>query len=410
MYMKLGTVRFIDYWLGIPLCFLIWLWHKTIGQCLFRPSLKSPKKMLFIELSEMGSTILAYPALVRAQREFNGAEIYFLIFKKNVASVELLNLFPKTNILTIEEESLSKFVRSFILAIIHIRRLKIDTVIDMELFSRFTAICSYVFGSVNRVGFFQYTGEGLYRGNLLTHKVLYNSHQHMTLNYLALVYSLKSYASESPYLKESLSNKLLPLPHFELDGVDNIRAFSLLRNEAPDQRFNSDYKLIVLNPDPGALLPLRGWPVEYYCELVNLIINNNDDVYIVLTGLKQSLDINKKISDAVSGKRCIDLSGKTSSLVELVEVIALAHILITNDGGPAHFAALTNAHVIVLFGPETPNLYKPHTESCTTLYSNLSCSPCLSAFNHRKSFCENNRCLQLISVDQVYSAVENALV
>lgn len=139
----------------------------------------------------MGSTILAYPALVRVQREFNDTEIYLLIVKTNVESVELLNLFPKVNVLTIEEKRFSKFVRSFMLALIHIRELKIDTVIDVEWFSRFPAVCNYVFGLVNRVGYFQYTGEGMNKGNLLTHKVLYNSHQHMTLNCLALACSLK---------------------------------------------------------------------------------------------------------------------------------------------------------------------------------------------------------------------------
>lgn len=202
---------------------------------------------------------------------------------------------------------------------------------------------------------------------------------------------------------------MLPLPHFEIDGANEVRAFSLLRNEAPDQSFNSDYKLIVLKPDPGCLLPLRGWPIEYNCELVNLIISNNDSICIELTGSTQSLAIRKTNFDAVAGNRPINVSGKTSSLVELVEFIAFSHILITNDGGLAHFAALTNTHVIILFGPETSNLFRPYTESCTSLYSNLLCRPCLSAFNHRKSFYDNNRYLQLNAVEQVYSAVENAL-
>ena len=45
--------------------------------------------MLFIELSEMGTTILAAPAMRKA-RETLGAELFFVIFKKNVGSLELL--------------------------------------------------------------------------------------------------------------------------------------------------------------------------------------------------------------------------------------------------------------------------------------------------------------------------------
>lgn len=34
----------------------------------------------------------------------------------------------------------------------------------------------------------------------------------------------------------------------------------------------------------------------------------------------------------------------------------LAALLITNDGGPGQFAALTPVPVIIFFGPETPAL------------------------------------------------------
>ena len=41
-------------------------------------------------------------------------------------------------------------------------------------------------------------------------------------------------------------------------------------------------------------------------------------------------------------------------------LLALFHraaLLITNDGGPGQFAALTPVPTIILFGPETPLLY-----------------------------------------------------
>jgi ADP-heptose:LPS heptosyltransferase len=82
---------------------------------------------------------------------------------------------------------------------------------------------------------------------------------------------------------------------------------------------------------------------------------------------------------------------------------------VTNDSGPAHFAALTDVHVIVFFGPETPELYRPLTDRCTVMYSNYACSPCVSAYNQRRSVCTNNRCLTTISVDTVHAAVVDVL-
>ena len=83
-------------------------------------------------------------------------------------------------------------------------------------------------------------------------------------------------------------------------------------------------------------------------------------------------------------------------------------VLITNDSGPAHFGSLIDIHTIVLFGPETPALYKPIGNSVTILYSGFSCSPCITAFNHRNTICSDNKCLQAISVKQVLTAVTEA--
>jgi len=82
---------------------------------------------------------------------------------------------------------------------------------------------------------------------------------------------------------------------------------------------------------------------------------------------------------------------------------------VTNDSGPAHFASLTDIRVFTLFGPETPILYAPLGEHGTPLYANLACSPCVSAFNHRKTTCTDNQCLKRILPAQVIDLVKESL-
>jgi ADP-heptose:LPS heptosyltransferase len=82
--------------------------------------------------------------------------------------------------------------------------------------------------------------------------------------------------------------------------------------------------------------------------------------------------------------------------------------MVSNDSGPAHFAAACGLPTIVLFGPETPHLYRPLGNS-TALYAGLACSPCVSASNHRKSACNDNVCMRAISVEQVFKAVDDVL-
>jgi ADP-heptose:LPS heptosyltransferase len=117
---------------------------------------------------------------------------------------------------------------------------------------------------------------------------------------------------------------------------------------------------------------------------------------------------NEQIASRVKNDRCIDLAGQTDSLTDFVNLLSLARVLVTNDSGPAHFASLVDVQSVVLFGPETPALYRPIGSATTVLYSNFSCSPCISAFNHRHTPCSDNKCLQAISVEQVYSAVTAA--
>ena len=81
------------------------------------------------------------------------------------------------------------------------------------------------------------------------------------------------------------------------------------------------------------------------------------------------------------------------SFDELVPLYALSTCMITNDSGPAHFAAVTNLKVFVLFGPETPALYLPLGGHAEPIYLGLPCSPCVSAANHRKTSCITRPCI-----------------
>ena len=83
----------------------------------------------------------------------------------------------------------------------------------------------------------------------------------------------------------------------------------------------------------------------------------------------------------------------------------LCDVLVTNDSGPAHFASLTPIQVVTLFGPETPALFAAHTARHVALWAGIACSPCVSALNNRQSACQNNLCMQAISVEQVFAQV-----
>ena len=72
---------------------------------------------------------------------------------------------------------------------------------------------------------------------------------------------------------------------------------------------------------------------------------------------------------------------------------------------PGHFASMTPIDSIVLFGPETPALFGPTGADSHVIWAGLACSPCVNALNHRFSVCNNNVCMQEITVERVSEMV-----
>jgi hypothetical protein len=134
----------------------------------------------------VGSTILAESAMRKA-RDRLGAELFFVIFRHNVGSLDLVGTISPANIFTIRDTSLFHLAWDSLAFLIWTRRKGIDTVVDLELFSRFTALLVGLSGASRRVGFYRFHNEGLYRGEMLTHRVAYNPHIHVAKNFVALV-------------------------------------------------------------------------------------------------------------------------------------------------------------------------------------------------------------------------------
>ena len=97
-------MRKVDYWAGIPLCFILSVWYKLqrlIG--LKNPKYnEKPKNILLIELAEMGSTVIAYPAVKKLKAMYPNANVHFLLFKHIDASMDILGAIPMENVLTMD--------------------------------------------------------------------------------------------------------------------------------------------------------------------------------------------------------------------------------------------------------------------------------------------------------------------
>jgi ADP-heptose:LPS heptosyltransferase len=159
--------------------------------------------------------------------------------------------------------------------------------------------------------------------------------------------------------------------------------------------------LVLIYPS-GGILPIRAWPKEYYCRVSMELIRHGYAIGVI--GLESDKELAKLILTHCQSESCVDLTGYTKSIRELMILFHIASLLITNDGGPGQFAAMTPIKTIIFYGPETPALYGTLDDDSFIFYTPLSCSPCLTAYNHRHSPCDgNNLCLKYIEPAEVIS-------
>ncbi len=402
--MNVDFVRKVDFWFGVPLCFFLSIFVSLVRFLSSKKNLPS-KNVLFVELSEMGSAVLVDPAMRKIRQEIS-ANLFFVIFEKNKPSLNLLNTVVDENIFCIREDSIFNLGIDTLKFLFWTRKNKIDTVIDLELFARVTALLTILCGARKRVGFHAFHNEGLYRGAFLTHKVSYNPHIHIAKNFVALVNTAMSEQQELPFSKEAIADEEIKLEKRLIDEAqktdmrDKIKALNPIYDVAK-------HKLLIINPNASELLIQRRWMPEYYSELIRMVLKAYPDVMVVITGAPSEKDEAEVLKDSVSNERCTNIAGELIFL-ELPVLYAVSHCMVTNDSGPGHFSAVTELPTFVIFGPETPKLYGSLGNS-RPIYSNLACSPCVSASNHRKTPCSDNQCLKVIKPEAVFETIQASL-
>jgi ADP-heptose:LPS heptosyltransferase len=409
--MNINLQRWIDRWAGIPLCAAV----SGIDAVLRRlrsddKADQAPRAIVVILLSEMGSLVLAHDMFARLKQRYPDAQLHALLFGKNREILDLMKVVDPANVHTVNDKSLGGLLSSLWKAIGELRRANVDVAIDCELFSRISSLLSYASGARIRVGFHRHTQEGLYRGSHINRPVPYNPYHHISAQFLTLARAIDSTAVPKSKLPANLAavGTGKPPPHVQLDAalVPAIQA-----RLAQDFPAIAGKPLVLVYPG-GGILPIRAWPLASYTALCEGLVA--DGCAVAVIGLKDDQALAQQlvanVQAAFPDSPVIDLTGYTRSISELLALFHIARLLVTNDGGPGQFAALTPIWTLMLFGPETPGLYAPLTPQCHSFYSQWPCSPCLTAYNHRSSYCDgDNQCLKVIAPEAVLAKARECL-
>lgn len=394
---KVRLLQWLDRRIGVPLCFGLTLARKCAD--LFSSPPSGCRRIVFLKLAEQGSTVLAYDALRRAVARVGREHVYFLVFDNNRFVIDVLGVIPEENVLVVHTRSAWSMAASGLARLWEIRRRRIDACVDMEFFTRFSAAISWLTGARQRVGFHTYFAEGPYRGDLMTHRVLYNPHLHTARAFTSLVLALEQAPGRFPTFP--VVPPLEPaMMQFEPPAAERESTRAVLRAAG----LRTGQPLILLNANASDLLPLRKWDEDNYVILAQRLLAALPEVGIAFTGAPAEAPTIDALVAKVNSPRCHSLAGRTT-LRQLLALYDEAEVLVTNDSGPAHFASMTSIDVVALFGPETPALFSALGPRSHPVWLGLACSPCVNAFNNRQTACGDNQCMKQISVAQVFEQV-----
>lgn len=169
------------------------------------------------------------------------------------------------------------------------------------------------------------------------------------------------------------------------------------------QRLGLDLQMPLLALCPGAEYgPAKQWPSSHYAEVAAHY--HTLGFQVCLLGGPKDKAMTAAIQEA-SAQSCIDLAGQTS-LTEVIDLLAQAHAVVTNDSGLMHIAAALQRPIVAIYGSSAPSFTPPLTTTAKVLKPhNLACSPCFERtcrFGHYQ-------CLLQTEAKQVIAALDQLL-
>jgi lipopolysaccharide heptosyltransferase II len=158
--------------------------------------------------------------------------------------------------------------------------------------------------------------------------------------------------------------------------------------------------------NPGMTLTAKRWPTERYRELARRLISELG-AHILLVGGPEDHALNEEVLRGLAAPvgSILNLAGQTS-FGELAAQYEQCALFIGNDSSPMHLAVAVGIPVIAIFGPTSPQEYGPYPlddPGHIAIWKHPAGSPCF--FLGRMRPCSDCRCMQAISVDDVWQAV-----
>jgi len=391
---KTTVMRWIDHWVGLPLCFTLGLLATLARRVLPRPerTIGGRSTLAVFKFFGLGSIIQATPLLRAIRRRYPESRLAFVTFDTHEALVRRLDVC--TDLRVIRTGSPVRFVADVVRQVLWLRHSRTEAVVDLEFFSKFSTLLSFMSGARVRIGFHL---NDFWRYSLLTHPIYFNYFRHIA----------HVYADAARRLDAQIDDP--QLVRYDPGEAARESALRLLR----DHGWAPGGRLAGVNVNAGDLCHERRWPMDRFADVVSRLLEQHDDLRVVLTGAPTEHAYVSSLLDHLppsSRSRVIVAAGQWS-LDEFVAALGLLDVFLTNDSGPMHLAAAEGVPTVSLWGPSKPDFYAPKGADNRVIYTDYPCSPCMLMFTTFEGmWCEHEGwCMHTIEADEVLEAVSTTL-
>ncbi len=217
-----------------------------------------------------------------------------------------------------------------------------------------------------------------------------------------------------------LLNQIVPVPRKPGPPEHHSLRFLRIARECGADAFNFDTSLpgvqystsnvqlainrqpIKIGLCPGAEYgPAKRWLPERFAEAAEKI-SAQSSVRWILFGTPRDATVGDQIAAAL-GDHCVNRVGQTT-LDQLIDELRECRLLLTNDTGTMHLAALLGVPVVAIFGSTEPRLTSPLGNGHIVLRHHVECSPCFL-----RECPIDFRCMKAVSVQEVANAASSIL-
>lgn len=348
-------------------------------------------KILIVKLDHLGDVILSMPAIKMIRNKFPDAEITMLVGNYAKGIAERIPYINKIIIFDFFNERSENGHRQ--LTQDELKELKkvcaldnFDLAIDLRRHPETRGVLSFI------------------NAKYIAGYEFYNNNYNWLTTCVKVPNVVHDRQGSEGILKPHITAQICHLVNSIFESVEDIPNVEFKLNENDFKVFEKYPQLInndgIVCIHPGTGAPVRQWPIEYYTELCNIFIEQNNAT-ILLVGSKAERYLAEEAYKGILKKDHAILLAGEINLGEFLAVLTQCKLFIGNNSGPSHMAGVSKVPTIVAFsGQVSPYEWQPLGPKTALIRTDMDCAPCSLG---RPEQCKwNLECLKFIKPERIY--------